>query len=287
MRRPALRTSGIAAALAAACCGLGLGWALAAEGERVDLVNRQVLRVCSDGANMPFSNEKEEGFENKIAGVVADELKLPAVKYTWFPQATGFVRMTLFAKRCDLIVGFAQGDELVLNTNHYYRSVYVLVYPKGKGLDGVENLSDPRLKGKKLGIIAGTPPGNILASEGLMANAKAYSLTVDRRYFSPSEDMVKDIRAGEIDAGVLWGPIGGYYASRGGEALTVAPLLKEAAGPRMAYRITMGVRQGEDAWKHQLNDVIAKRQGDLDAVLLEYGVPIVDEQNKLIASPRR
>jgi quinoprotein dehydrogenase-associated probable ABC transporter substrate-binding protein len=257
----------------------------AAEGQRVDLVNRRVLRVCADPANLPFSNEKGEGFENKIADIVADELKIP-VEYTWFPQATGFVRRTLFAKACDVIIGFAQGDELVLNTNAYYRSTYALLYRPNSGLDGVESLSDPRLKGKKIGIVAGTPPGDSMAQNGLMTLAKPYPLTVDRRFESPAERMIEDIRKGEIDAGVLWGPIAGYFASRGGEQLVVKPLLKESSGPRMAYRITFGVRNGEDEWKRQLNQVIAKRQGDIDAVLLQYGVPLLDEQNNQIAAPR-
>lgn len=259
--------------------------ASAQEGQRVDLVNRRVLRVCADPANMPFSNEKGEGFENKVAEIVADELKLP-VEYTWFPQATGFVRRTLFAKACDVIIGFAQGDELVLNTNAYYRSTYALLYRPNSGLDGVESLSDPRLKGKKIGIVAGTPPGDIMAQNGLMTLAKPYPLTVDRRFESPAERMIEDIRKGEIDAGVLWGPIAGYFASRGGEELVVKPLLKESAGPRMAYRITFGVRNGEDEWKRQLNQVIAKRQGDINAVLLKYGVPLLDEQNNQITAPR-
>ena len=119
----------------------------AAEGQRIDLVNRTALRVCADPANMPFSNDKGEGFENKIAEIVAAELKIP-VEYTWFPQATGFIRQTLFAKRCDVVIGYAQGDELVLNTNHYYRSTYALVYRERTGLDGVDSLADPRLEGQ-------------------------------------------------------------------------------------------------------------------------------------------
>lgn len=257
----------------------------AAEGQRVDLVNRSVLRVCSDPANMPFSNEKGEGFENKIANVVADELKLP-IEYTWFPQATGFVRRTLFAKACDIIVGYAQGDELVLNSNAYYRSTYALLYRKSHGLDGVDSLLDPKLQGKRIGIVAGTPPADILSQAGLMGTARPYPLVVDRRYESPAERMINDIRNGEIEAGVLWGPIAGYFGSRGGEALVVKPLLKESTGPRMAYRITFGVRNGEDAWKRQLNEVIAKRQGDIDQVLLEYGVPLLDDQSNQITTAR-
>jgi quinoprotein dehydrogenase-associated probable ABC transporter substrate-binding protein len=286
MRRAALVTNKSVAALLGAALAVLLGpAAFAAEGSRVDLVNRLSLRVCADPANLPFSNDKGEGFENKIAEIVAADLKVP-VEYVWFPQATGFIRNTLFAKRCDVVMGYAQGDELVLNTNHYYRSAYMLVYRPGRGLDGVDSLADPRLKDKRLGVVAGTPPANVMAANGLIATAKAYPLMVDRRYESPAERMIADIRSGEIDAGIVWGPIAGYFAARNGEKLTVVPLVKETVGPRMAYRITFGVRQGEDDWKRQLNVLIAKLQGRLDAVLLEYGVPLLDEQDHLITAPR-
>ena len=258
----------------------------AAEGQRTDLVNRTALRVCADPANMPFSNDKNEGFENKIAEIVAAELKVQ-VEYTWFPQATGFIRQTLFAKRCDVVIGYAQGDELVLNTNHYYRSTYALLYRAGTGLDGVDSLADPRLKDRRIGVIAGTPPGSIMAQLGLIQRAKPYPLMVDRRYDSPGERMINDIRSGDIDAGVLWGPIAGYFAAKGGDKLLVVPLLKETGTPRMAYRITFGVRNLEDDWKHQLNAVIAKRQSDIDALLLQFGVPLLDEQSNLITQPRQ
>jgi quinoprotein dehydrogenase-associated probable ABC transporter substrate-binding protein len=261
-----------------------LAWA--AEGQRVDLVDRTTLRVCADPANMPFSNDKGEGFENKIAELIAGELKIP-VEYVWFPQATGFIRQTLFAKRCDVVMGYAQGDELVLNTNHYYRSIYALVYRAGTGLDGVANLADPRLKDKRIGVIAGTPPSSAMAQLGLIQRAKPYPLVVDRRYDSPGERMIGDIRSGDIDAGVLWGPIAGYFADKGGDKLLVVPLLQERGVLRMAYRITFGVRNLEDDWKRQLNVIIARRQGDIDAQLLQFGVPLLDEQSNLIAQPRR
>jgi quinoprotein dehydrogenase-associated probable ABC transporter substrate-binding protein len=234
---------------------------------------------------MPFSNEKGEGFENKIAEIVAAELNVP-IEYLWFPQATGFIRQTLFSKRCDVVMGYAQGDDLVLNTNAYYRSAYTLVYRKGAGLDGVDHLADERLKDKRVGLIAGTPPASIMLTLGLMGRAKPYPLMVDRRYDSPAERMIADIRSGEIDAGVLWGPIAGYFAAKGGEPLAVVPLLKETTGPRLAYRITFGVRPGEDDWKRELNALIAKLQGKLDAVLLQYGVPLLDEQDHPITAPR-
>lgn len=271
--------------VALALDGRWLGAARAVEGHRSDLVNRQVLRVCSDPGNLPFSNDKKEGFENKIADILAEELNIP-VEYTWFPQVTGFLRNTLFAKRCDLVIGTGQGDPSLLNTNAIYGSAYVLLYKPNNGLDGVDSLFDPRLKDKRIGVVAGTPPSNLVAKAGLMGKARPYQLVVDRRYDSPAEDMVKDIRSGEIDAGVLWGPIGGYFAGKGGEKLIVVPLTKDAQGNHMEFRITMGVRQGDALWKRQLNDIIRKRQGDIDRVLLEYGVPLLDDDGKPITEPR-
>lgn len=263
-----------------------LGTAHAVEGHRSDLVNRKVLRVCADPANMPFSNEKREGFENKIADIIGNELGVP-VEYTWFPQATGFTRNTLLAKRCDVIIGTGQGDDLVLNTNALYRSAYALVYKPGTGLDGVDSIFDERLKGKRVGTVQGTPSATLVAKAGLMDHARPYRLMVDRRYDDPSADMVRDIRKGEIDAGIMWGPIAGYYATHGGEQLTVVPLIKDAGkAGRLDFRVTMGVRQGDDLWKRQLNDIIRKRQADIDKALLDYGVPMIDEDNKPITAPR-
>jgi quinoprotein dehydrogenase-associated probable ABC transporter substrate-binding protein len=265
--------------------GRWLGVVRAVEGHRSDLVNREVLRICADPSNLPFSNDKKEGFENKIAAIIGEELKLP-VEYTWFPQVTGFIRNTLFAKRCDLVIGTGQGDEMLLNTNAIYSSSYALLYKPNSGLDGVDSLFDPRLKGKHIGVVAGTPPANVIAKAGLMGLAKPFQLVVDRRYDSPAEDMVKDIRSGEIAAGVLWGPIAGYFAGKGGEKLTVVPLLKDAKTDRLIFRITMGVRQGDDLWKRQLNDIIRKRQGDIDRTLLEYGVPLLDDEGQPVTKPR-
>jgi quinoprotein dehydrogenase-associated probable ABC transporter substrate-binding protein len=251
-------------------------------------VNRKVLRVCATPANLPYSDEKEEGFENKIAHIVADELKRPKVEYTWFPQGLGFVRKTLSEKRCDLIMGTVQADEFTLNTNPYYRTTYALVTKKGSGLESITSILDPKLKDKKVGIQAGAPAADYVAKAGLMPTAKSYLFIVDTRYQNPMQDMVNDVRAGEIDVGVLWGPYAGWYSTRGGEELHVSPMLeaKQPGLPGLEYRITMGVRAGETAWKHEINNVIAKRQGDIDKVLLEYGVPLVDEDNKLISEPR-
>jgi quinoprotein dehydrogenase-associated probable ABC transporter substrate-binding protein len=249
-----------------------------------DLVSRTALRVCADPANMPFSNEAREGFENKIAELLATDLGLP-LEYTWFPQATGFVRNTLGAKRCDVIIGYVAASEVIQNTNPYYRSAWALIYRNDRGLNGTEALNDARLKDKRLGIVAGAPPATILTINGLMGKAKPYALMVDRRYESPAEEMIRDIESGEIDAGILWGPIAGYYANRSSLPLTVMPLSHETSSVPMAYRITMGLRHGELEWKHRLNEFLAKHQARIDEILSQYGVPLLSEQDRALAKP--
>jgi quinoprotein dehydrogenase-associated probable ABC transporter substrate-binding protein len=251
--------------------------------ELPDLVSRDVLRVCGDPANMPFSNQRGEGFENRIAAIVADELKVP-LRFYWLPQGPGFVRNTLGLGLCDLIVGYASGADSVQNTNPYYRSAFVLVAKRGGELDGVERLDDPRLTGRRLGVVAGTPPTDHLLQHDLLAGAKSYSLLVDRRYDSPAEAMIADLAKGEIEGALLWGPIGGFFARKAPEPLVVTPLLKERERPALTYRITMGVRHNEPEWKRRLNQVLRRRQDDINRVLLDYGVPLLDEDNRLLTA---
>jgi quinoprotein dehydrogenase-associated probable ABC transporter substrate-binding protein len=180
-------------------------------------------------------------------------------------------------------MGYAQGDELVQNTNAYYRSTYVLVYRKGGGLDGVEAIEDPKLADKKIGIVGRTPPATNMAAANLMRNAKTYPLVIDTRSApSMAEVMIKDMLEGTIDAAVLWGPMAGYYAKKSGADLVVVPLVKEKTGSRMAYRITMGVRPSDQEWKRTLNKVIRENQAEINRILLGYGVPLIDEHDKPI-----
>lgn len=248
-----------------------------ARAQTSDLVAKTSLRVCADPANMPFSNKAEEGFENKIAELLAEKLDLP-LQYFWFPQAVGFVRKTLGEKRCDVVIGYAQGHELVLNTNHYYVSSYVLVTKPVGPLADVTKLSDERLEGKKIGVVAGAPPATHMARYGLIGDAKGYHLMVDRRVDSPSDDMIEDLLTGEIDAAVLWGPIGGNLAKQ--NDLKMTPLLEESGAPRMFYRITMGVRPGELVWKRKLNSLIRRNQSEIDEILSEYGLPLLTEMGE-------
>jgi mxaJ protein len=252
---------------------------LGASGE---LVDPKTFRVCADPRNLPFSDEAGEGFENKLAELFARKLSEPT-SYTYYPQVIGFVRNTLNALRCDVIMGVAVGDDLVQTTNPYYRTTYALVFKPGSGMDGIASLEDGRLKGKHIGVIAGTPPATVLVQQGLMSLAKPYALTVDTRVSAPTRQMAEDVAAGQIDAGVLWGPIAGYYAQRVSPHLVVAPLLKEQG--RMDFRIAMGVRRSDQDWKRRLNRLITENQSAIDQILTEYGVPLLDEQGHLTTTP--
>ena len=247
----------------------------------LELIDPKVFSVCADPHNMPFSTDKGEGFENKLAELFANKLG-KGIAYAWYPQATGFVRNTLAAHRCDVIMGAPQGDDMVQVTNPYYRTAYALVFKQGRGLEGVDTLEDTRLKGKRIGIVAGTPPGNNMATNGLMANAKPYPLVVDTRVDSSAEAMMRDLEAGDIDVGVLWGPMAGYYAQQARSPMTVVPLVKETTGPRLAYRIAMGVRFADQDWKRLLNRMIADNQPAINKLLLSYGVPLLDENDRPI-----
>lgn len=248
-----------------------------------ELVDPDILRVCADPSNMPFSDQSGQGFEDKLALMVAEGTGRKSVAYTWFPSITGFVRNTLGANRCDIIMGYPQGDELVQNTNAYYRSAYVLVYRKDSDLAGVETLTDPRLADKRVGVVEGTPPTANMAAAKLMRKAKVYPLMVDTRVMpSVGEIMMRDMLSGVIDAAVIWGPMAGYYVTRSGADMTLVPLIHERGGQRMIYRITMGVRPSDQSWKRVLNVFIKENQSKIDKLLLDYGVPLLDERDQRI-----
>jgi len=231
--------------LAFAVIGAALGRAQAqiqaAEPGSLELVDPQVFRACGDPRNLPFSNDKGEGFENKLAELFAAKLGKKLV-YSYFPQATGFVRMTLGTYRCDTIMGFPQGDDQAQATIPYYRTSYALVVKPGSGLEGVTAIDDSRLRDKRIGVVAKTPPSTTMAVNGLLKNARSYPLFIDTRADSSAQAMIDDLTKGEIDCGILWGPMAGYYASRTDPPLVVVPLTRETAGPPMSFRIGMAVR---------------------------------------------
>ena len=247
----------------------------------IELVDPRVLRVCADPRDLPFSNEAGEGFENKIAALLAQKLG-KTLAYEYYPGATGFVRNTLNAHRCDVIMGMPQGDDIVQGTNPYYRTTYALVSKQGSGLEKVDSLEDPLLQSKRIGIVAGTPPATNLAVNGLLGNAKSYPLVVDTRVDSPTSTMMEDLEEGRIDVAILWGPIAGYFAKQAKTPMKVTPLVKETSGPRMIYRIGMGVRHSDQEWKRLLNKLISENQAEISHILAAYGVPLLDENNALL-----
>jgi quinoprotein dehydrogenase-associated probable ABC transporter substrate-binding protein len=273
----------IAIAATIAGSGISRGQTNDATDLSIELVDPKVLRVCADPRNLPFSNDKGEGFENKLGELFAEKLQ-KKLDYTYFPQAAGFVRMTLAAHRCDVIIGFPQGGDLVQGTNPYYRTAYALVARQGSGLDEVATLGDERLKGKHIGIVAGTPPATNMAVNGLMADAKSYPLMIDTRLDSSAEAMINDLTSGKIDAAILWGPMAGFYARKASPPLHVTPLVKETAGPKLAYRIGMGVRPADQNWKRQLNRLIQENQPAINKILLDFGVPLLDENDRPIGA---
>lgn len=247
----------------------------------IELVDPHVFRACADPRDLPFSNEAGEGFENKIAELFARKLG-KSVAYTFYPDATGFIRNTLNAHRCDVVLGIAQGDGMVQPTSPYYRTSYVAAYRKDGPLKDLTALNDPRLKMARIGIIAGTPPATLLAEYGLLGRIKSYPLVVDTRYDSPAHQMMDDLERGDIDIALLWGPLAGYYAMKAKNPPAVVPLVKEPGRLPMVFRIVMGVRHSDQNWKRTLNKLISENQGEIQAILRSYGVPLLDENNKPI-----
>ncbi|WP_295048040.1 quinoprotein dehydrogenase-associated putative ABC transporter substrate-binding protein [uncultured Paracoccus sp.] len=240
-----------------------------------DLRSTTQFRVCADPANAPMSSQDGTGFENRLAQAFGEWLGMP-VTYTWFPSGMGFIAKTLREGRCDVVMGYAQGDELVQNTNHYYTSVFGIVTRKDSDLAQVDHLADPALKGHPIGVIAGSPPATIMARAGLAKDMRGADLFVDRRVKDPVGDLVAGVRDGTLGAAVLWGPLAGPRVKADPD-LQFTPLLKETAGPRMFYRITMGVRLPEQEWKRQLNSLIRRHQDEIHAILRDAGVPLVDD----------
>jgi len=259
---------------------LAMGGPAAAQAPTGELVARTQLRVCADPADLPFSDQKLEGFENKIAALMGQELAVP-VTYAWFPQVVGFVRNTLGAGRCDLIMGTVAGDDLVQTTSPYYFTSYTIVFRKDSGLT-FNGFDDPRLRDLHIGVVSGTPPSDLLVRHGLMANARPYQLQIDTRLGTETHQMILDIVDKKIDAGLLWGPIAGYYIRHDNLPLTLVMLRSEPQSPRLEYHIAMGVRHNEPDWRRRVNAILQKRRGDITAILRDYGVPLLDEQGNPI-----
>ncbi len=246
---------------------------------------KRVLRVCADPNNLPYSNARQEGFENKIAALLARDLGWQ-LEYTWFPQRIGFIRNTLKKRDpasedflCDVVIGVPAGYELAATTPPYYRSTYAVVFARGRGLDAVRTPDDllkldpARLRALRFGVFGRTPPAEWLLHHDLMPQAVPYQLQTGDPDQYPGEIVEHDLAAGKIDVALVWGPIAGYFATkRAAIPMTVVPFPPEP-GTRFDYAVSMGVRKGDDAWKQRIEAFLERNRDAIRAILTEYGVP--------------
>jgi len=238
------------------------------------------LRVCADPDNLPYSRADGSGFENRIAQLVADDFGV-ALEYAWLPDLRGFVRKTMGAGLCDVIIGVPVSFGRTLNTRPYYRSSYVLVLPAGAA-PAPASFDDPRLARWRVGVqligddAAASPPGHALAQAGVTANVVGYPVAGDR---PAAARMLEALDRGELDAAFAWGPQAGYYARGAARNLRLYEVPPPAALKDQPFRfaIAMGVRRGDQALRARLDDFIARRQADIDRILADYGVPRVGE----------
>jgi mxaJ protein len=246
-----------------------------------------VLRVCQDPNNLPFSNRDRQGFENKIAAVLAADLGWQ-IEYTWYPQRMGFIRNTLRAKnpdsdtyKCDLVTGVAAGFDLGATTRPYYRSSYAMAYIKGKGYDSVQSLDDllklspAQRASMRLGVFGGSPVTDWLLEHGLIDRMVSYQPQSGDPARYPGEMIEKDLASGAIDVAFIWGPIAGYFARQSTQTPMVAIPLRQQPGVQFEFDIVMAMRFGEADYKQRIDAAIARNRMKIDAILADYGVPML------------
>ncbi len=240
------------------------------------------FRVCADPQNMPFSNDRLEGFENRIAELVAKDLG-GTPTYVWWGQRQGFIRNTMNAtleeSRCDVVIGVPVQYDLVRTTKPYYRSTYVFVYPKHKGR-AIASLDDPRLKKLKIGVhllgddYTNPPPVHELSKRGVVHNVVGFSTFYSET--NPPGAIIDAVAAGRVDLAIVWGPVAGYYAKRQRIPLDIVPIPSRQGDLPFTFDISMGVRKGNDALYARIAQVLEKRKPEITRILTDYGVPLVD-----------
>jgi len=277
MRTHVMRLAGATLALASVACA-HQARAQAAP----DLVSSTELRVCADPHNLPFSDDKQEGYENKIAQLVAKDLGLK-LSYTWFPDSQGFIRATLMKHRCDVVMGTVAGVEDMATTDAYFHTGYVMLSRLDDNIT-TNRVGDWRIAGRRFGLIARTPPTGLLVQHGLMDLTAIYPLVVDTRIDQPGKTMVEDIAGHRIDVGLIWGPIAGFYTQHEKLPLRITFIDPEDSKLRLDYHIAMGVRPADTDFRRRLNTVIAKDEMAITRILRDYNVPLLDEQNRPLAA---
>src|SRR3954466_9484850 len=267
--------SRVVLALLTLCCGIGVACERATAAPKTS-----EIKVCSDPNNLPFSNQQQQGFENKIADLVAHDLNAK-LSYTWWAQHRGFVRNSLNAHECDLLIGVPASFERTFNTVPYYRSTYVFVTRHDRHLN-IRSFDDPALKRLTIGVqmigddFTNTPPAHALTQRGMVRNVVGYSVFGDYARPSPLSTIVDAVDRGDVDTAVVWGPAAGYFARD--RALDLAPVTPRADSPSLpfVFDIAMGVRRGNAPLRDELNDFITRRAADINRVLDDYNVPRVE-----------
>ena len=243
-----------------------------------------VLRVCADPNNLPFSNQQGEGFENKIAELIAHDLG-ERVEYTWWAQRRGFFRNTLRAGTCDIVIGVPAAFEMALTTRPYYRSTYVFLTRKDRHLN-LTSLDDPSLKKLKIGVqiigddFSNAPPAHALGRRNIVGNVKGYTVYGDYSQPNPPARIVDAVAKGDVDVAIVWGPLAGFFAKQSHVPLEVVPVSPQIDQPFLpfVFDISMGVRREDQDLKDQIEEVLERRRDEVDRILREYAVPRVDEQ---------
>lgn len=243
---------------------------------------RQALRVCADPNNLPFSNQAGEGFENKIAELIADRLDR-RVEYTWWAQRRGFLRNTLRAGICDVVLGVPSGIEMALTTQPYYRSSYVFV--TRQDAPHPESFDDPYLGSARVGVhiigddFSNSPPAHALSNRGYVDNIRGYSVYGDYRTPNPPAALIEGVARGEIDVAVAWGPLAGYFAGKSNVPLHIARVHPDEEPPYpFVFDMAMGVARPNQALKDTLNGIIVKEKTAIDGILRAYGVPLLEPE---------
>lgn len=268
--------------------GLGMGetpWVTAPLHPTV--VSDSTLRVCADPNNLPFSNARGEGFENRLAQLIADDFGVP-VRYTWWPERRGFIRNTLKAGLCDVVIGVPVNLEMVSPTSPYYRSTYVFVTRTDRHL-ALASLDDTVLRHLRIGVqVAGDdysnpPAAEALAIRGLADRVVGYTLYGDYSRPNPPSTLISAVIRGDVDVAVAWGPLAGYFAKRQPVPLTMTPVQPAMDGPTrpFVFAIAAGTRHGDTTLHRRLQAALARHQADIKALLATYGVPLLPDSASL------
>lgn len=244
----------------------------------------RVLRVAADPNNVPFSNKQGEGFENKIAELIARDLHA-RIEYVWHAQRRGFFRQTLKEGNADVVMGVPAHFDLALTTSPYYRSTYVFVSRKDRHLS-IHSFDDPALRKLKVGVLligndgVNTPPAHALAARGMVNNVIGYTLYGDYAKPNPPARIIDAVVKGDIDLAVVWGPLAGFFARQSSVPLEVVPVTPQVDPPalRYAFDISIGVRKSNPKLRAEIDQILTRDHGEIEQILNEYGVPLVAKQ---------